>query len=340
VVIERRAHNQRLWRQRAGEDVVETLTAIQAQEFNYAKWSVAQRSKHMTEEKFDEAYAQGAILRTHVMRPTWHFVSPRDIGWLLLLTGPRVHAVNAPYYRREGLDEAVFARAHKVFAKALKGGNHLTRPALHKLLEADGVKLSTFALSLVVMQAELEGLICSGVMQGKQQTYALIAERAPQAVKLTRDEALVELVKRYFSTRGPATLKDFAWWSGLTQADARRGTAEAGIDSEVVGGRTYWFTGGATTRVRKPRVDLVQIYDEMGMAYSESRDELATPGLPRQEAKYPHHILLDGRLIGHWRRTVKARTIAFDVQLFRRLDPDEQASLEAAQQSFTEFSKL
>src|SRR5262249_35382455 len=148
-----------------------------------------------------------------------------------------------------------------------------------------------------------------------------------------------ELARRYFTTRGPATLKDFAWWSGLTMADGRRGAADAGIDGETIDGRTYYHTGAPKPKIARPRIDLVQIYDEIGVAYTESRYHAVIPGLERTDpAPYPHSVLLDGRLIGHWRRHLKGRSISFDTHVFRRLDDAESEALEAALQRFREFA--
>jgi hypothetical protein len=331
--------NQRLWGE-PFEDIhlaVRSLAALQAQEFPYARWSIVQRTKNVTEPMVDELIADGRILRTHLMRPTWHFVAREDIRWLLELTGRRVHAVNAAYYRSEGLSD--FKRTNALFVKALKGGQQLDRKQMREVLEKAGITLSNLGFTLALMHAELDGVICSGAPRGKQQTYALIEERAPEALSLSPDDALAELVRRYFTTRGPATLKDFSWWSGLTQADGRRALSMLGseVDSTVVDGRSYWFGRGLPApKMALPRVDLIQVYDEMGMAYTESRDALAEPGLPRQDPAYYNHILLNAKLIGHWRRTVKGRSVTFEIQLFRKLTKGESSALEAAKTRYTE----
>jgi hypothetical protein len=339
MIVESRMANQFLWGTSKKNDVLKDMLAIQAQEFAYAKWSLAQRTPGMTEAMVDKAFAAGTILRTHLMRPTWHFVSAEDIAWLVGLTAARVKAVNAPYHRANGLDDSIFARANALFEKALAGGEHLERKQMRAVLEAAGMELTHLQLGFLLGQAELDRVICSGAPRGKQQTYALLDLRAPGGRSLERDEAIAELARRYFTTRGPATLKDFAWWSGLTQADGRRGAADAGIDSEVIDGRTYYFTATTDRRPDSPRVDLVQIYDEIGMAYTESRDHAFLPGLVRPDpAPYPHSILLDGRLVGLWRRNLKGRTISFDTHMFRRLDDAETGALEAAMSRFREFA--
>jgi hypothetical protein len=341
MVVESRMSNQFLWRTPKKQEVLKEMLAMQAQEFPYAKWSLAQRTPGMTEAMVDKAFAEGTILRTHLMRPTWHFVSREDIVWLVELTASRVKAVNAPYHRANGLDDAVFARAGKLFEQALADGEHLERKQMRAVLEAAGMELTNLQLGFILGQAELDRVICSGAPRGKQQTYALLDLRAPGAKRLARDEAIAELAKRYFTTRGPATLKDFAWWSGLTMADGKRGAADAGIAGEVIDGRTYYHAGLPATKAEPPRFDLVQIYDEIGMAYTESRDQLLTPGLPRPDpAPYYHSILLDGRLIGHWRRNVKGKAISFETHLFRRLDDAETEAFEAAMQRFREYASV
>jgi len=331
--------NQFLWGTHQKNDVLKEMLAMQAQEFAYAKWSLAQRTPGMTEAMVDKALADGAILRTHLMRPTWHFVSREDIAWLVELTAPRINAINAPYNRANGLDDAVFARTNALFEKALGSGEHLERKQMRALLEADGIEPTNMQLGLILMRAELDRVICSGAPSGKQQTYALLDLRAPGARRLSRDEAVAELAARYFTTRGPATLKDFAWWSGLTMADGRRGAIDAGIGSEEIDGRTYWFNPRKTPEVESPRVDLVQIYDEIGMAYSESRGHVFVSGLTRPDpTTYPHSILLDGRHIGQWRRNLKGRTLSFDTQVFRRLDGGQAEALEAAMARFRAYA--
>jgi DNA glycosylase AlkZ-like len=330
--------NQRLWGPPfAGvADAVRGLGAVQSQEFPYARWSVAQRAGDVPESLVDKAFAEGAILRTHVLRPTWHFVAPQDIRWMLELTGPRVHALSAPYYRREGLTD--FDRPTGLFVEALRGGNQLDRKGMRAVLEEAGMAVTPFQLGLILMHAELDAVLCSGAPQGKQHTYALLEERAPNALRLSREEALVELVRRYFTTHGPATLKDFAWWSGLTQADGRKGLAALDFNSSVHDGRTYWGPPAPTHERTQPRVDLVQIYDEIGVAYTESRDVILPVGMPLWgPTAYYHSILLNGRLIGHWRRTVTGKSVSFETQPLRPLKKAEAKALEEAQERYRRF---
>jgi hypothetical protein len=197
-------------------DVVRWLVAVQAQDYSGAKWALGLRLQGSTEKNIEQAIADGSILRTHLMRPTWHFVTPADIRWLLALTAPRVHAVNAHMYRQLELDHSVFKRSNAALAKALREGQTLTRDELRGVLRKAGIAVDgNLRMSYLMMRAELDAIVCSGPRRGKQFTYALLDQGAPQPKTLHRDEALVELVRRYFISRGPATVQDFAKWSGL-----------------------------------------------------------------------------------------------------------------------------
>src|SRR5688572_22256001 len=210
-------------------DVVRWMGAVQAQEFHAAKWALALRMRAATSASIADAYNHGEILRTHVMRPTWHFVTPEDIRWLLVLTAPRVNLRCGPNYRKYEVDDTVFKKARRVLVKVLQGGKHVTRAELKAALNRAGIDASdTVRMAHIMLRAELDALVCSGAMRGKQFTYALLDERAPANQTLSRDEALAELAKRYFTSHGPATMQDFVWWSGLRTADARRGIELAG----------------------------------------------------------------------------------------------------------------
>jgi hypothetical protein len=345
-IAHRRMQTQRLWGAPLGgpEAVVRWLAAMQSQEFAVAKWSVAQRTDGADHAAVARAFADGAILRTHVLRPTWHFVLPEDIRWLLALTGPRVQALNRYYYRQAGLDDRLLARSNDRLARALEGGRHLVRTELAAALARDGIAVSGLALGYVLMRAELDAVLCSGAPRGKQQTYALFDERVPPATTRAGDEALAELVGRYFAAHGPATLKDFLWWSSLTATDARRGLDMVGsaLESRRVDGRTYWLGPAAPpARPASPRIDLVQGYDETIVAYTESRDVLGVPGgVPVAAGDRPlflHAILLDGRLIGHWRHAPRRRSIAVETALHRPLDAAEARALDDALERYRRF---
>lgn len=330
--------NQRLWGRpfATPEEAVGWLGALQAQEFPYAKWSVAQRSKGVDAAAMAKAFDRGTILRSHFLRPTWHFARAEDIRWLLALTAPRVNAASAYQYRQHGLDEAVFAAANAALARMLAGGAHATRREIAEALRRTGIEATGVPLGLLLMRAELDAVIVSGPMRGKQHTYALLEERAPKASALERDEALAELARRYFRSRGPATLKDLSVWASLTMAECRRGVELLGPELERVemAGRPAWQAPG-TRRPRgspRPRVDLVQGFDEIIMSYLETRGVVAAVPIPELLGGrlYGNAILLEGRLVGRWRHDPPKDEVRIETILRRPLEGAEAEALDGA----------
>jgi hypothetical protein len=328
-------------------DVVNWLGAVQAQDYFGSKWAIGLRMRGATDKEIDKAFNEGSILRTHVLRPTWHFVRPEDIRWMLALSAPRVHAASAYMYRRTKLDEATFRRSDAVLANALEGGEHLTRDELKVILEnehistGDGVRLS-----YLMMHAELEGLICSGPRRGRQFTYALLEERAPQTKTLEREEALAELSRRYFRSRGPATVQDFAKWSGLTVADARAGldAVKADLQHENLDGIKYWFSGSISSKkVDVPTAYLLSVYDEYIASYKD-RSTMAGEDFTRlfnaMGNALQYVIILYGRFVGTWKRTLKRDAVIIQLNPFTQLTKAENQAFAEAAQQYGAFLKL
>jgi hypothetical protein len=330
------------------EEVVGWLGAVQAQDYAAAKWALAQRAPGLSDTAINQAFASGAILRTHVMRPTWHFVTPADIRWLLALTAPRVHAASAYYYRQLELDEEVISKSKVVLEKALQDGKHRTRAELGAILQQAGIDTrNLLRLTYIVLIAELGGVVCSGPRRGKQFTYALLEERAPHALALERDEALAELTRRYFTGHGPATLQDFVWWSGLTTADAKAGLAMAAsyLIQEVIDGQNYWYARPkATAAVLSPAVHLLPNYDEYIVGYkdrSAAFDRRDTKmENPRDSIVFSHTILIDGRVSGTWKRSFSKGQVVIEVRPFASLSTAEDAALASAVQRYGEFHDM
>jgi hypothetical protein len=294
-------------------DVVGWFGGLQSQDYHPAKWALAQRlGPGVTDADLDRAFDDGVILRTHVLRPTWHFVAPADLRWLLELTAPRIHALNAYAYRRGELDGPLLRRTTDLIADAVADGNHL-------------------------IHAELERMICSGPLRGKQHTYALLEERVPRAASLEREAALAELVRRFFTSHGPATAKDLAWWSSLTRADIATGLSLAGdaLESTDVDGITFWSApGNARTPAPSPSVRLLQAYDEYIVGYTQSRYLLDLGDLAAvasDKASLPNGVIVvDTQVAGRWKRTVRADTVVLDTVLCRPFDAAETAALHDA----------
>lgn len=245
---------------------------MQSQDYGPAKWSIGQRTG-VDNDTLDRQFDDGQFLRTHVLRPTWHFVHPADLRWLLELTRDRVHTINGFMYRQEGLDRLLRDRADAVLIDALKGRRSLTRSELAGALGDANIVAERFRLAYLLMSAELDGIVCSGPRKGTEHTYSLVEDRVPAVRSLTRDEGLAELTFRYFSSHGPATVKDFGWWSSLTQTDIKRGLQLVGdrLTKEQIGDVACWSSGEALRRrAAGPRVDLLQGYDEYIVGYKAS----------------------------------------------------------------------
>ncbi len=285
-------------------EVVSRLTAMQSQEHRYARWSVAQRCG-ATAAQVDRAFDDGQILRTHVLRPTWHYVAPCDIRWLVALSGPILNRRNQRRYGELGLDAGTCRRGTDAIVRELADGP-LTRKELVRRLEARGIGTEGQRMPYLLIHAEIHGAICSGPMKGNEHTYTRLDDRVPPASGPQGDEALAELARRYFATRGPATAKDFAWWAGLnaTHVDRALTLVRDGFEVTVLDGRTY-FGAGPGPVAPSARADLVQCYDEVIIAYTRSRDVLTSAGVafpvPRFIDGFSHVVLFDGRVIGHWR---------------------------------------
>jgi hypothetical protein len=319
-------------------DVVRAFGAVQAQDYAGAKWALAQRTAGATEADVDALFDAGAIIRTHVLRPTWHFVDLADIRWLLALTAPRVHAASAYQYRILELDDTVFARSDEAITRALAGGVHLTRAELGRVLEKAGISAGGLRLGYLVSHAELAGLICSGARRGRQQTYALLDERVPPTAPLARQEALAELACRYVTGHGPAQAADLAWWSGLTIAAAREALtlAEPRLVRESVGDRTFWVSPDSVRSVPPsdgPVVHLLPNYDELLIAFRDRTDAI-DPALPADgrtpEALLAHIVVRDGLVVGGWRRAFGGPSATVETDLLVRLEERERRALEAA----------
>src|SRR5262245_33488690 len=325
-------------------DVVRWLVASQAQDFAGAKWALGLRTTGAADADVERDFDRGRFLRTHMMRPTWHFVAPEDLRWMQALTAPRVDAVSAPRYRQLGLDAATFRETNALIGRALRGGQQLTRDELGLRLARAGIEAPTGErLAYIMMRAELDALVCSGARRGKQFTYALVDERVPRARALSREDALVELASRYFRSRGPATARDFAKWSGLAAADARRGleAVRSSLRRDVVDGETYWSAeGAAPPRPRAPGAHLLSVYDEYFSSYR-NRSAICDPAYAERLAGMDNGlgyvVLADGRIAGTWRRTIDRSAVGLQVTIFRRLSGPERRAVESAAARFHRF---
>ena len=326
-------------------DAVRWLGAVQSQDYGGAKWALAQRSRSATEAAIDRLFDQGAILRTHVMRPTWHFVVPEDIRWLLDLTAPRVRLGLASRYRELQIDDNVAARAESAFAAALAGGRHLTRLELGRVLSAAGISPEGQRLPHLLLFAELDQLIVSGPRRGKEFTYALLEERAPRVRAMDRSEALAELTRRFFRSHGPAQIQDFTWWSGLKAAEARSGIMLAGdaLEHRVIEGKDYWFDAGiGSARAVGVVAHLLPNFDEYTVGYRDRSALLPADGrfdvsLYSFGSILSNVVTIDGVVRGAWRRSPARGGLVIEVRASERLAARQTAAITEAGRRMSRF---
>lgn len=328
-------------------EVVGWLGAVQAQDFAGAKWSLGLRIPNSNEAMIDQAFQEGAILRTHLLRPTWHFVTPADIRWLLALTAPRVHAVNAFMYRKVELDEKVFKKTNAIMEKALHGGKQLTRDELRDAFTKAGIKTEgEQRMTYIMMQAELDGLLCSGPRKGKQFTYTLLEERVPRVSEVTHDEALGLLATRYLTSRGPATVHDFSKWSGLTISDAKRGieSVKSKFQHETIQDQTYWFMENQKpAKIKTPIIHLLSIYDEYISSYKDRsaiNSEEFAERLSAMGNALTYILVLNGRIIGTWKRTLEKNSVILHPDIFVSLKKEEKEALRQTTERYGAFLGL
>jgi hypothetical protein len=308
------------------EALVATMGCIQAQDFAQAKWAIGVRVPEVSEADVDAAFNEGRILRTHVLRPTWHFVLPSDIRWMLLLSAPRIRQLSRQYHGRLGIDAVVLRKSRKILAKALEGGKALTRGEIAALYRRAKIDTDDIRMGFLLMDAELEGLVCSGPRKGKQFTYVLLEERASRASVLSPEEAVGELAVRYFSSRGPATVVDFAWWSGLTVGQAKEGleAVRGELERVVVDGQEYWFSeaprdDSAGSAREMPSVLLLPGFDEYTVAYRDRSLMVADEHVKVSSHGLKPAVVVNGRVAGVWRRVLQKDRVVVEATVFEEV---------------------
>nr|WP_306423002.1 winged helix DNA-binding domain-containing protein [Paenarthrobacter aurescens] len=347
-------------------DVVRNLLAVQSQEFPYARWTLAQRATATTSSDVEQAVGDGTILRTHILRPTWHFVHRDDLRWLMGLSADRLHQGNKGMYRQTGVDQETAALSGRMLANAVADGAHKTREELAGVLGLAGLPSKGLGFIYHLMHAEISRILVSGspvrsAGGALKQTYALFDERVPghTAGPLTgedREQSLGQLALRYFSSRGPATVKDCAAWSGLTMKDVKLGIHVAGelspgalesvhfddLEFHLASEEVEALSSGGDPSLAEDsgltRIDLIQCYDEYVMGYSQSRHYLGgtAPFFPEDNGPM-HVVLLNGRLAGWWRHGFSGGACELDVRMNRPATAEQQAALEAEVERYGRF---
>jgi winged helix DNA-binding protein len=344
ILLRHRVHNQRLAVTNFEDpaDPVRWLGAVQAQDYLGSLWAIGLRTRAATEKMVERAIAEGTIVRTWPMRGTLHFVAAEDARWMLELMTPRVVAASAGRLEREyDLDQKVVGRSGEIVTRALEGGRRLTRDALYRALENGRISTAAGRGLHITWRMAHDGLICFGPREGRQQTFVLLHEWVPGAKRMARDEALAELARRYFTSRGPATVHDFAWWSGLLLSDAVQGLAMASraLVSVDLADRKYWSAPSAPPGGSSPRAFLLPAFDEYTVAYRD-RAVVLGPAHTRQAGSMDvlrPAIVVNGRVVGTWARTLGKSSVEVDASPFTRLAATTRRAVAAAARRYAAF---
>ena len=303
---------------------------------------MASRTQNPDQAELAALLDDGAVLRTHVLRLTWHFVRAEDAGWLLDLTGPRLRRVTGQQlHNTHGLDEQAIGNAVAAVTEAVASRGQLTRAQLADELRERGIPGGGQMLMILLAHAELDGLICSGAIAGGEHTYALMGERVSTPRQLARAEALAELALRYFTGHGPATERDLAYWATPTLTDVCVGLQQVRdrLDSFQHDGRTFWHApADAPGGPQQPEGHLLQILDETYRGYQDSRWVLDAAGdVPRTRETAAGMALVDAQLLAAMRRTVAHDHVQFDLQPYRALTPVQIEALDQAARRYARY---
>jgi hypothetical protein len=329
---------------RTPKEIVSWMGAMQAQDYGMAKWAIGVRLPISTDKLIEEAFNRGDILRTHVMRPTWHFVTPEDIRGMLLLSAEKIKASSRSRDRELGITEALYDKSNQVIRKALEGNKHLTRKSLAEALEKANIAVDSSRMVHFMMRAEVDAIVCSGAMQGKEHTYALLDERVPAAPVISKEEALAKLAHSYFRSHCPATLSDFVWWSGLSLTEAKKGLEAVKQDffTEEMDKQTYWISN---TFKHIPNIEksifLLPAFDEYIIAYRDRKAVLPPENHSKAVSSngiFRPVVVVNGQVVGLWKKSSSKKQPVVS-ECFGASDDSFQSLVETAVDRYKTFIK-
>jgi len=315
--------------------IVAHFGIMQAQDFNSVKWAIGVRLRECTEESIEESFNRGEILRTHVLRPTWHFITSENIRWMLQLSAKRILQSMKSRDRELGLTDEIYGKCYRIIEKTLEKEDCATREELTKILYDAGVKLDSSQIYHIIAGAEATGIICSGALREKKHTYALLGKRVPAIKPLTKEESLAKLARMYFMGHGPAALPDFVWWSGLSVGEARQGleSVRAELISETIDGQKYWMPDtGSRPLTGKSELYLLPAFDEYIVGYKD-RTAVITSENHRKAISsngvFRPVMIKDGKVIGLWKKATSGKR-AIVIEPFEAIDRATQKLIDAA----------
>lgn len=308
------------------KELVSWMGTMQAQDYTMVKWAVGMRLKSPGIQAVEKALHQGEILRTHVMRPTWHLVAAEDIRWMLKLSAQRIKSANDSYAKGHGLEitEQQYERSYTILGNILSGKRSLTKQEIAEHFEHSGLLADNYHMTRFMSRAEVEGIVCSGECRGRQHTYALLDERVPPTPELTKEEALARLATAYFRSHAPATLQDFSWWSGLPLTEARQAISliEPELMSEQWHSQTWYIHDSCRTLGKATdSLHLLPSYDEYLIGYKDRTNVLPKEDYSKaftNNGLFFPVLLYKGHVVGNWNKASKKKEIFPELSLFRK----------------------
>ena len=330
---------------REPKELVSWMGAMQAQNYSMVKWAVGMRLKSATIQAVEKALREGEILRTHVMRPTWHLVAAEDIRWMLKLSAQRIISANDSFAKGYDLDipNEVYTKAHDLLEKILCGKKSLTKQEIAEHFNRSGIVADNHRMTRFMARAEQEGIICSGEDRGSKCTYALLEERVPPMPELTKDESLARLARSYFRSHSPAVLQDFIWWSGLPVSDAKQAVylIASELTTEQWKEQTWYIHDTCRTRGKlSGHIHLLPSYDEYLLGYKDRTDVLPLEHYSKaftNNGLFFPIVLHNGQVIGNWDKSVKKKSVDLKYSWFRQVADMNEETLERERQKFTRF---
>lgn len=327
------------------KELVSWMGAMQAQNYPMVKWAVGMRLKSSTIQTIEKALQEGEILRTHVMRPTWHLVAAEDIRWMLKLSAQRIKSANDSYAKGHDLDipDELYMKSYRLLENILCGKKSMTRQEIAEHFNRSGIQADNHRMTRFMFRAEQEGIVCSGEDKGGKCTYALLEERVPPMPDLTKDESLARLATNYFRSHAPATLQDFVWWSGLPISEAKQAICliESKLTAEQWNDQTWYIHETSRTRCKLTNhIHLLPSYDEYLLGYKDRTDVLPFEHYPKAFTNnglfYPI-ILHNGQVVGNWSKSAKKKGIYLEHSCFRQDITIDEEELNQAKDKLVQF---
>jgi hypothetical protein len=311
---------------KTAKEIVSWMGAIQAQDYSMGKWAIGARLSDPSDQRIESSLDKGEIIRVHVLRPTWHFISADDVYWMLQLSAPKIKSSLKSRHKELGLTESIITKTQDIIEKTLSKNLNLTREELANEFCKAKIKTDGNRLSHILLLAEMDGIVCSGPLKNNKQTYSLLYERVHHKNELSREESLAALAKRYFISRCPATLQDFIWWSNLSVTDAQKAISSVKSDFfiETIGPGKYWIPNsfyGADTGITS--VHLLPAYDEFLISYRDRSSSLSLINNKKTVSDngiFRPLIVVNGQVAGLWKRTIQKNKVIVEFDFLRSPD--------------------